>query len=116
MDFGDVWPRRLSRRCAAAGLMVLVAAPAVAQTYKNYCPPAPCPMPSYYAPGVTTPAWPPQPPAAPGTAAPAPMPAVPGADAAAAPTVSVAPESSGLALSGSTVAMAATPFMMGDLG
>src|SRR5829696_3829647 len=91
------WHRWLGRLCAAAGTTVVAATPVAAQV--NYCPPAPCPAPTFAAPGVTPPA----------TGTPAPSTTAPDAP----PTVAVARESSGLALSGNTVAMA--PFMMGDL-
>jgi hypothetical protein len=102
------WRRCVARLLAGAGLLAGVA-PAAAQNGSSnpYCPPPPACLPPGYAwPGTTAPGG-----QMPGTAAPnststnpaAPNPAAP--DLAAAPTV--APESSGLALSGSSVAMAA---------
>src|SRR4051812_3532485 len=86
-----LWHRWLGRLSAGAGIALLAATPAPAQAPNGtYCPPPPCAT----APGVTAPAWP-------QAAAPSSPQA---ADMAAPP--SVGPEGSGLALSGSTVAMA----------
>jgi hypothetical protein len=105
MRSGFVWRRWFASLFAGAGLTVLSAAPTPAQTY---CPPAPCPTPIYQipwsgvptqpAPGVTPPSTAiPTPPTTPTPEAPSP--------------VSVEPESSALALSGGTVALAAPGYV-----
>jgi hypothetical protein len=101
--------RWLNRLFAGAAMTVLAATPAQAQvTTANgtNSPPAPCPVPIYRTPCEAMPGWPPSA-TAPPTGAPATLP--PGAENA--PTVSVAPEGSALALSGSTVAMAAPGYV-----
>ena len=91
---------RLARLSAAAALTLSASSPVIAQTpYWTTCPPPP---PCATAPGVTTPAWPP-------STAPSTMPPTAPSDAVAPP--SVAPESSALALSGSSVAMAAPGYV-----
>ncbi len=122
MHSHHIWRRWLGRLCAGTGFALLALSPAfaqVAQTQGTCCPPPPCGAPVYRAPGMATPTWPPAAapapsaaapsPAAPSTAAPSPMPPVSGPEVA--PSVSIAPESSGLALSGSTVAMAAPGYV-----
>ncbi len=102
------WLRRL---VAGAGVTVLTATPALAQTVSPggvYCPPSPCP-PAYSVPGVVMPGWPsagtPQSPSARSPESPAPTPA----PEAAAP--SVAPESSALALSGGSAVLSAPGYV-----
>jgi hypothetical protein len=96
------WHRWLNRLSAGAGIALLAATPAAAQDrpYWTNCPPTPCAP----TPGVTTPAWPPA------GAPPAGAPSAQAPEGATAPPT-VTPEGSGLALSGSNVALAAPGYV-----
>lgn len=99
-----VWRRWLSRLFACAGCIAATATSASAQNVWNsggVCPPPPCCPPACQTPVTGTPATPTEP----GAPAPNPLTEPPSV------APSIGPESSGLALSGSTVAMAAPGYV-----